>query len=175
MNECSRKRGKIFDDGTIGRWKRKEQRDSRTIGAPRGRPAARRRLETAAPWLSARRNAMKARSWRSRRGREPGGSRAAGSHFAADLPTGQPIRGGDEAPPSKGSILPARMRSGISNLRPARYRRKTTMLSLDKFSIGVGDRFARQARAQLRACQLIADDGVEVIPVWNKSHREHTL
>ncbi|MFM8271199.1 MAG: tagaturonate epimerase family protein [Gemmata sp.] len=49
------------------------------------------------------------------------------------------------------------------------------MLTLGKFSIGVGDRFAHQARAQLRACQLAAEKGVEVIPVWNKSNREHTI
>jgi hypothetical protein len=49
------------------------------------------------------------------------------------------------------------------------------MLILEKFSIGVGDRFAHQARAQLRACQLIAADGTEVVPVWNKSNREHTF
>ena len=48
------------------------------------------------------------------------------------------------------------------------------MLSLAKYSIGVGDRFAHQARAQLRACMLAAEQGAEVIPVWNKSHREHT-
>jgi hypothetical protein len=47
------------------------------------------------------------------------------------------------------------------------------MLTLSKYSIGVGDRFAHQARAQLRACMLAAERGVEVIPVWNKSHREH--
>jgi hypothetical protein len=50
-----------------------------------------------------------------------------------------------------------------------------TMLTLEKFSIGVGDRFAHQAAAQLRACQLIAADGAEVVPVWNKSNREHTF
>lgn len=49
------------------------------------------------------------------------------------------------------------------------------MLSLEKYSIGVGDRFAHQAAAQLRACQLIAQDGVEVAPVWNKSNREHSF
>ena len=49
------------------------------------------------------------------------------------------------------------------------------MLTLEKFSIGVGDRFAHQAKAQLRACQLIAADGAEVVPVWNKSNREHTF
>jgi hypothetical protein len=46
-------------------------------------------------------------------------------------------------------------------------------LSLEKFSVGVGDRFSRQAKAQLRACQLAAEHGIEVIPVWNKSNREH--
>src|SRR3982750_2793066 len=49
------------------------------------------------------------------------------------------------------------------------------MLTLAKYSIGVGDRFARQAKAQLRACMLAADRGFEVIPVWNKSNREHTI
>ena len=48
------------------------------------------------------------------------------------------------------------------------------MLTLGKYSFGVGDRFAHQARAQLRACMLAAEQGAEVIPVWNKSHREHT-
>ena len=49
------------------------------------------------------------------------------------------------------------------------------MLTLEKFSIGVGDRFAHQAKAQLRACMQLADDGAEVVPVWNKSNREHTF
>lgn len=49
------------------------------------------------------------------------------------------------------------------------------MLSLAKFSIGVGDRFAHQAKAQLRACQRAGERGVEVVPVWNKSNREHTI
>lgn len=48
------------------------------------------------------------------------------------------------------------------------------MLTLAKYSFGVGDRFAHQAKAQLRACTLAAEKGAEVIPVWNKSHREHT-
>jgi hypothetical protein len=49
------------------------------------------------------------------------------------------------------------------------------MLMLSKFSVGVGDRFAHQAKAQLRACLLAAERGVEVIPVWNKSNREHLI
>src|SRR5438094_7451544 len=48
------------------------------------------------------------------------------------------------------------------------------MPAVGKFSLGVGDRFAHQARAQLRACLKAAEQGVEVIPVWNKSFREHT-
>jgi hypothetical protein len=46
---------------------------------------------------------------------------------------------------------------------------------LEKYSIGVGDRFAHQAKAQLRACMLAEEQGVTVIPVWNKSNREHTI
>ena len=48
-------------------------------------------------------------------------------------------------------------------------------LTLPRFSIGTGDRFSRQAKAQLQACIMAADAGVEVIPVWNKSNREHTM
>jgi hypothetical protein len=39
----------------------------------------------------------------------------------------------------------------------------------------MGDRFAHQASAQLRACIEIVANGVEVTPVWNKSHREHAI
>src|SRR5450755_2300715 len=49
------------------------------------------------------------------------------------------------------------------------------MLTLEKFSLGVGDRFAHQAKAQLQACVLAAARGVTVIPVWNKSNREHGI
>jgi tagaturonate epimerase len=49
------------------------------------------------------------------------------------------------------------------------------MKSLPKFSLGVGDRFAHQARPQLQACVLAAQQGIDVIPVWNKSNREHTI
>jgi hypothetical protein len=46
---------------------------------------------------------------------------------------------------------------------------------LPKYTFGVGDRFAHQAEAQLKACMMAADKGVDVIPVWNKSNREHTI
>lgn len=48
------------------------------------------------------------------------------------------------------------------------------VLTLSKFSFGVGDRFAHQAKAQLRACQMASEQGADVVPVWNKSYREHT-
>jgi hypothetical protein len=49
------------------------------------------------------------------------------------------------------------------------------MTTLGKYSIGVGDRFAHQAKAQLEACILAGKAGVDVIPVWNKSNREHLI
>ena len=48
-------------------------------------------------------------------------------------------------------------------------------LKLGKFSLGTGDRFAHQAKAQLQASLLALQAGVEIIPVWNKSNREHTI
>jgi tagaturonate epimerase len=46
-------------------------------------------------------------------------------------------------------------------------------MQLPKYSFGVGDRFAMQAEAQLKAVQKATELGVEVVPVWNKSNREH--
>ena len=48
-------------------------------------------------------------------------------------------------------------------------------MALGKFSLGVGDRFGRQAPAQLLACQMAAQRGVPITPVWNKSNREHAI
>jgi hypothetical protein len=48
-------------------------------------------------------------------------------------------------------------------------------LKLPRFSVGGGDWFAHQAMAQLAACVLAAEAGVEVVPVWNKSNREHMI
>jgi hypothetical protein len=46
-------------------------------------------------------------------------------------------------------------------------------LPLGKYSFGMGDRFARQAQAQLQTCLRAAREGVDIVPVWNKSNREH--
>lgn len=48
-------------------------------------------------------------------------------------------------------------------------------VKLPKYSIGVGDRFAHEAKAQLRACMMAAEQGATVTPVWNKSNREHMI
>jgi tagaturonate epimerase len=48
-------------------------------------------------------------------------------------------------------------------------------LKLNKYSVGVGDRFEHQAKAQLLACMKALEQGVEVVPVWNKSNREHNM
>ena len=58
---------------------------------------------------------------------------------------------------------------------PARFTPILVIVKLEKFTIGVGDRFAHQAKAQLKAFQLAAEQGVAVTPVWNKSNREHTF
>jgi hypothetical protein len=49
------------------------------------------------------------------------------------------------------------------------------MMTLPKYSIGTGDRFAHQGAAQLKACIMAAELGVDVTPVWNKSYREHSI
>lgn len=48
-------------------------------------------------------------------------------------------------------------------------------MRIEKYSIGVGDRFGRQGAAQLRAFEQAAQRGVNIVPVWNKSYREHTI
>jgi hypothetical protein len=49
------------------------------------------------------------------------------------------------------------------------------MMKIEKFTFGVGDRFAHQARAQLRAFEMAAERGIDITPVWNKSNREHLI
>jgi hypothetical protein len=49
------------------------------------------------------------------------------------------------------------------------------MIQLAKNSIGTGDRFGHQAKAQLRAIMAARACGIDLVPVWNKSNREHTF
>ena len=48
-------------------------------------------------------------------------------------------------------------------------------MNLGKYSFGIGDRFGKQGKAQLAAMVEAGKVGVEITPVWNKSHREHTI
>jgi tagaturonate epimerase len=48
-------------------------------------------------------------------------------------------------------------------------------MELEKYSFGVGDRFGLEGAAQLRALQKAAAKGVRIVPVWNKSNREHAI
>src|SRR3954452_7892629 len=48
-------------------------------------------------------------------------------------------------------------------------------MKLPKYSMGIGDRFAHQGKAQLAAFVKAKAQGVEVAPVWNKSNREHNI
>lgn len=46
---------------------------------------------------------------------------------------------------------------------------------LSKYSMGIGDRFARQGVPQLTALVQAKALGVDIVPVWNKSNREHLI
>ncbi len=46
---------------------------------------------------------------------------------------------------------------------------------IEKYSFGIGDRFAKEGKAQLKAVQEINKLGIPVVPVWNKSYREHGI
>ena len=46
---------------------------------------------------------------------------------------------------------------------------------IEKYTFGMGDRFAHQGRAQLQAVLQAQQIGLNVHPVWNKSNREHTI
>ena len=48
-------------------------------------------------------------------------------------------------------------------------------MMLSRYSFGIGDRFGRQGVAQLRAVVEAKALGADVVPVWNKSNREHLI
>jgi hypothetical protein len=48
-------------------------------------------------------------------------------------------------------------------------------MKLEKFSMGIGDRFGHQGKAQLQAMIAAKQLGVSIVPVWNKSNREHQI
>jgi len=48
-------------------------------------------------------------------------------------------------------------------------------MKIAKYSIGIGDRYGHQGKAQLSALIKAKNAGIDVVPVWNKSHREHGI
>jgi len=48
-------------------------------------------------------------------------------------------------------------------------------MKLGKYSLGIGDRFNHQGKAQLKAIIKAKNQGVDITPVWNKSNREHNF
>ncbi len=48
-------------------------------------------------------------------------------------------------------------------------------MKLGKFSMGIGDRFGQQGKAQLKALVQAKEAGIDITPVWNKSYREHQI
>lgn len=50
------------------------------------------------------------------------------------------------------------------------------MKQLGKYSFGIGDRFSHEGKAQLSAIiEAYRRYGIEFVPVWNKSNREHQI
>ena len=49
-------------------------------------------------------------------------------------------------------------------------------MKIGKYSFGIGDRFAHQGEAQLSAIMQASQFlRIDIVPVWNKSNREHTI
>lgn len=46
---------------------------------------------------------------------------------------------------------------------------------IEKYSFGMGDRFGKEGVAQLNAIMEMNRLGIPVVPVWNKSNREHSI
>ena len=48
-------------------------------------------------------------------------------------------------------------------------------MKLEKYSMGTGDRFGKQAGAQLKSVIKAGNIGKEIAIIWNKSYREHAI
>ncbi|MEM0965820.1 MAG: tagaturonate epimerase family protein [Verrucomicrobiota bacterium] len=48
-------------------------------------------------------------------------------------------------------------------------------MQIKKYTMGMGDRFAHQGKAQLKAIIHAQEEGIDVYPTWNKSFREHSI
>jgi len=52
---------------------------------------------------------------------------------------------------------------------------KESIVKIEKYSFGMGDRFYHQGKAQLQAVMMATEAGIDIAPVWNKSNREHEI
>jgi hypothetical protein len=68
---------------------------------------------------------------------------------------------------SRREAVPLRQGNAISQ--------ETLAMNLPKYSMGIGDRFAHEGKAQLNAFVKAQAQGADVAPVWNKSNREHQI
>ncbi len=73
------------------------------------------------------------------------------------------------------AALQKKLAATITNIFIIPAHHMSNILKISKYTIGVGDRFAHQASAQLQAFILAAQQGVEICPTWNKSNREHNI
>ena len=48
-------------------------------------------------------------------------------------------------------------------------------MRIGKYSMGIGGRFGHQGKAQLSAVMKAKNAGIDVVPVWNKSFRGHSI
>jgi hypothetical protein len=71
-------------------------------------------------------------------------------------------------PPTAKSTLPC-----LTSFRSSTGIRGT--MQVKKYTLGMGDRFAHQGRAQLQAIVKGQAMGIDIYPSWNKSFREHSI
>src|SRR3954453_8028408 len=71
--------------------------------------------------------------------------------------------------------MPGPLQSARHVFPPRRTFDNLPIMNFPKYSMGIGDRFAHQGKAQLAAFVRAKALGVEVTPVWNKSNREHNI
>ena len=72
-----------------------------------------------------------------------------------------------------GNFMKSRLTCAESGRYSGNLPNQNKPIVLEKLSLGVGDRFAHQAKAQLTACLHAESQGAVIVPVWNKSNREH--
>ena len=71
--------------------------------------------------------------------------------------------------------MPGACRLSIGDGTKHTQHRMTIEMKLAQYSMGIGDRFGHQGQAQLAAFVRAAQQGLHVVPVWNKSNREHLI